>query len=134
MWDVEHKISLNIPLLQMNDFIAEFLKRFNCYLVFQKIYLFLWQHFEINSVLLFNKFFLYLFLLSTSPLNRGRIFLSGICIFRQKLWCCFLRWSWCLSLIVSRCVLKVLSLACDVNGEMNLFSYCTKIFWKSVDG
>ena len=41
----------------MNHFIAEFFKRFNFDLIFFKMYLFLWRHFEINSVLLFNKFF-----------------------------------------------------------------------------
>ena len=33
MWDVKHKISHNISLLQMNDFTAKFFKRFNCYLM-----------------------------------------------------------------------------------------------------
>ena len=58
MWDVKHKISDDVPLLKMNDFIAAFFKRFNCYLIFFKMYSFLWRYFEINSVLLFDNFFL----------------------------------------------------------------------------
>ena len=34
MWDFKHKVSHNISLLQMDDFTAEFFKRFNCYLMF----------------------------------------------------------------------------------------------------
>ena len=36
MWDVKHKILHNIPLLQMNDFIAEFFKRFIYLFIFFK--------------------------------------------------------------------------------------------------
>ena len=46
MWDIEHKLHL----------IYRYYKFINSYLLFFKMYLFLWRHLEINSVVLFSKF------------------------------------------------------------------------------
>ena len=93
-----------------NDFAASFFKRFNCYLIFLKMHLFLWHHFEINSVYLLNKFlWLALTITNSSLLNKDYTFLTHIWMLRHKLWHSILPWSWFFSLVVSRCVLKVLS-------------------------